>query len=215
MKRLIISFVLFTLLAIFFPLLMKIWGIKDAGLFWGWEVGAILQTLITFMAFSSRHRIPLVNNTLKQWLHTVVTVIITVALVSFFIMKLVEPRSTLVPASSSSDRFELLSFLLRDALTMWPLFTYLAFNLFLYIYICRRNQAHVEHAEEYLSTLKRTIYMIDLPCLLPYVVVVIFALMHKGETAFDWSTYVSGAGSLLLLTSNMLSESSLVLGDRM
>jgi hypothetical protein len=61
--------------------------------------------------------------------------------------------------------------------------------------------------KEYLDLLRRVMWSIDIPCLVPYFAVILFAYQHSGNNEFQWETYLSGAGSLLLMVSNILTLS--------
>ena len=67
-----------------------------------------------------------------------------------------------------------------------------------------------KHTEAYLELLQETIRFIDMPCIIPYIMIIAFAYFYK--SAIDWSTFISGAGALLLLTSNLLTDT---VGDKL
>ena len=84
-----------------------------------------------------------------------------------------------------------------------PITLYFVVNLLLRKHI--RKHGTDREAKEWVKALTEIIRFIDLPCLLPYILIIIFGYMFRKH--FDWRLFISGAGALLLLTSNLLTES--------
>lgn len=191
------------------PLLAKENGWQGLGIFIGWEFGAIVQTIVTFMHFAKQDSIPFLSNRSKTHLNIIIMFILFLCLFLYSLTKILLVFNVEMLNKSTSIG-AVGSFIVTDAITLIPLLLYFILNVFLYIYIKDKMRISDTPAKAYLELLWETIRFIDLPCIIPYTLIIIFAYFHKSD--LDWSTFISGAGALLLLTSNLLTDT---VGDKL
>ena len=176
---------------------------QNLGIFFGWEVGAIVQTILTFLHFAKQDSIPQLSHRHKTNLNILILSILFTCLFGYIFSKMVMVNNVtplkIIPYIGSA-----LEFIVTDAITLVPLIFYFVVNVYLFVYIKRKMHIPDKHTEAYLELLRETIRFIDMPCIIPYIMIIAFAYFYK--SALDWSTFISGAGALLLLTSNLLTD---------
>jgi hypothetical protein len=174
------------------------------GLFFGWEMGTIFQTLYAFHEFALHSFPPHISSTKHMRNILLILAPIIISLFVYILIKTTILQSFILPASLTFRGKDFIISLFRDSITMVPMLVFFLFNLKFYLEIKQlvksqpRNKVYIH----YLALLKRVIFTIDLPCLIPYMAVIFFAYQHSYSADFQWESYVSGAGSLLLMVSN-------------
>jgi len=198
------SFLVFMFVAILAPPAMRYLTRKDLGLFFGWEIGVVVQNIIIFWDFVKVESIPYVTPRKKKWLDMFMLTVLVVSMVSYFLVKLFR-SGELVLVGGLPSAIRLVEFIVTNAISLVPIVLYFLVNVFLRAHIKHRCSQHDSDGQAWVEALSEIIWFIDLPCLIPYIVVIVFAYMNR--SLFDWQLFVSGAGALLLLTSNLLTES--------
>ena len=177
---------------------------RKYGLFFGWEIGTILQTFYAFKEFAFHNFPPHISSDkhVRNTLYILSPIIISCLIYLLIKTKILE--SFLLPPNFTFYAKDFIISLFRDSITLVPMVVFFLFNLKFYWQIRRLNIIPNETYTHYLRLLKRVILTVDIPCLIPYITVIFFAYHHFDKTDFQFEAYLSGAGSLLLMVSNFL-----------
>lgn len=200
---LIFIFVAFTT-----PCIIEKCKLDKVGLFFGWELGAIIQSIFSFWSFAQQDTIPHISNRKKNWLNGFILLALFFFLLIYLISKVLLLNEFLIEELPHIG--VIIKFFVSDAITLLPMLLFFLTNVILFVYIKKRMHLPDNEAEAYVDMLKETIIYIDCSCLVPYLLIIVFSFLYR--RSFDWETYISGAGALLLLTSNLLTDS---IGDRL
>lgn len=189
--------------------------LQSFGLFVGWEFGALIQTYYTFIKFAFDNPPPHVSNNKHRKYILIIQIPIFLSVAFYILIKTKILETNIIPSTFNFWGKNFIITLFGDAITLIPMFVFFCFNVLFYVQIKRilksqtRNQAY----KHYLGLLKIIISTIDLPCIIPYIIVIVFTCLYSSVVNFDWEAYISGAGSLLLMVSNILTLSVHVLKE--
>ena len=165
-------------------------------LFWLWQIASIALHFAAYRRFS-RQAHPTFFAETKQNLDKGFLLGITALLVWTiaypFVMASWKPEAFIVRTS-------------MEIATWCLMCAYLCVNWYtlrtLGARIAKNNSDEVD--VRYHDLLCRTIVQVDLPCLIPFSIVLVYAWMNR--TTIDWGTYLLGASAILLFISNTLSS---------
>lgn len=193
---------------IFMPFVMPfVFSPSKYGLFFGWEIGTILQTFWAFRRFA--YDVPPPHISSKKHL-TYTLLILSPIIMSLFIYFLIKTDllKYLLPAGFTFSGMNFIMSLFKDSITLVPMVVFFFFNVIFYFGIKKKlRDLPADDLAEYANVLERVMWTVDIPCIVPYVMVIIFAYQYADIDGFKWESYLSGAGSLLLMVSNLLTLS--------
>jgi len=169
-------------------------------LFWLWQIAAIVQHFAAYWHFSKQAHPTFFSET-KQTLDKGFLLGIAGLLV----------WTIAYPFALVSWKWESFIFRASIEIATWFLMSaYLCVNGWTLNALNRRIRANqaagpVDEIDiRYCQLLRRTIVQVDLPCLIPFSIILVYALMNRSN--MDWETYVLGASATLLFVSNILSS---------
>lgn len=201
-RQIIISILIFTCIAFLAPIIFP-----NFGVFFGWELGTIIQSIYCFIKYSKQSPPPGVSQEQKHLIDGIIEALIIIPLLLYVVISWAIIHKIIVP-SNYSILIRVTVRILTDTITIIPMLTFFIANIILLSLINKK----AKHAPEdnlysdYAKFLKNAISLVDIPCLIPYLIVLAFAIYFAGSLS-DVGIYISGAGSILLMTSNILSLS--------
>lgn len=154
--------------------------------FFTWEVAIILHTLISFFAFTRDNEIKKVL-TSEQRIYSSL-IIWTCILVAIYLYL----RFSRNFGENTTHSF--LDILFVDSITFVPMIVFFFFNILFLFRYCKNKDKR-----EYFGKL---IIFLDLPFLIPYAIIVGYSFYN--QLLFDAQTFIAGAATILLLSSNFV-----------
>ena len=169
-------------------------------LFWLWQIAAIVQNYNVYRRYSKQAHPTFFTET-KQNLDRV----FIVGIAALFVWTVAYPYMR--------EEWKLDCFMFKASIELatWCLMcAYLCVNsktlysLNKRIHIAKSNGPVDELDIRYFHLLQRTIVQVDMPCIVPFTMILVYAVLN--QACMDWEAFVLGASALLLFVSNILSS---------
>ncbi len=169
-------------------------------LFWLWQIAAILHNFAAYWRFSKEAHPVFYTETKKT-----LDIVFILGIAALFLWTVAYP---FVRAALKPDSF---MFKASIELATWCLMcAYLFVNsTTLYVLDKRINVVKSDGPIDeldirYSQLLRRTIVQVDMPCIVPFTIILVYAVLN--QSGMNWETYVLGASAILLFVSNILSS---------
>jgi len=200
---LIIELLVFCALAFVMPYVLSEihWG--ELGVFFGWQIGAVVQTVFSYRRFAKDNQVPSISFGKKLNINRLVYGVMTLIIFQFGIYKYI--------AYGCQKEFchSVWFITWGESVTFFPMLLFFVLNWWVYCSIGRESTGHDNWSKEYRTRLKNIMLLIDMPCLVPFVIVLTFGVLFHER--FELEPFLRAVGSVLLLISNIL---TIVLNNR-
>lgn len=168
---------------------------------WLWQIAAIVHNFIAYWRFSKQAHPAFFTET-KQALDKVFILGIAALLFWTVVYPFVREKWNPDGGFMFKASIELLTWCLMCAYLCVNSATLYVLNK--RIRIVKSDGPIDELDVRYSQLLRRTIVQVDMPCIVPFSIILVYAVLNQSN--MEWETYVLGASAILLFVSNILSS---------